>query len=152
MIGATIAPTSCPRRTSTGGSVASVSTSVARERLALEDPAAKREHVRLLRRGGERLRDGRRIARRLDERDRGRALEHHEERVGARLLGRAPRERVLHDPEARAVREQLVAQRLELLVRQAAIVRDDERLGRAELRGELLDDPFLVRFQHVISS
>ena len=45
-----------------------------------------------------------------------------------------------------------VAQRLELLVRQAAVVGDDERLGRSELGCELLDDPFLVRFQHVISS
>ena len=45
-----------------------------------------------------------------------------------------------------------VAQRLELLVRQPAVVRDDERVGRAELRGQLLDDPFLVGFQHVISS
>ena len=74
------------------------------------------------------------IARRLDERDRRRPLEHDEERVGACLLGGAPRERVLHDAEARAVRDQLVAQRLELLVREAAVVGDDERVGRAQLR------------------
>ena len=51
-----------------------------------------------------------------------------------------------------AVRDELVAERLELLVRQAAIVGDDQRVRRAEVRGELLDDPFLVRFQHVMSS
>ena len=150
--GATIAPTSCPRRTSSGRQRREPVDLLARERLALEDPSAQREDVRLLRGRGERLRDGSGIARRLDERDRGRAFEHDEQRVGARLLRRPARERVLDDPESRAVREQLVAQRLELLVRQPAIVRDDERLGGAELRGELLDDPFLVRFQHVISS
>ncbi len=101
---------------------------------------------------GEGLRNGGGISRRLDERDRGRSLEHHEQRVGARLLGGAARERVLDDAEARPVWQKLVPQRLELLVRQAAVVGNDEGVGRAELGRELLDDPFLVRFQHVISS
>ena len=116
------------------------------------DAAAENEYVRLLRGRSERLCDGGRIPRRLDERDRGRAFEHHEQVFCADLLRRTPRKRVLDDPEPGSMRDQLVAQSLELLVRQAAIVGDDERLGRAELGCELLDDPFLVRFQHVISS
>ena len=125
---------------------------VARECLALEEAASQREHVRLLRRRRERLGDGCGIARGLDECDRGRPLEHEEKRVGTRLLGGAPRKRVLDDPEPGPVRQELVTKRFELLVRQAAIVGDDQRVGRPELGGELLDDPFLVRFQHVMSS
>ena len=49
-------------------------------------------------------------------------------RLGAGQLGRAARQRVLDDAEASPVLEQLVAQRLELLVRQAAVVGDDQRL------------------------
>ena len=125
---------------------------LSRQRLPLEDPATEREHVRLLRGGRERLRDGGRVARRLDERDRGRALEHHEQRIGSGLLRGASGQRVLDDPKACAVRQQLIPQRLELLVREAAVVGDDERLRRSEIGCELVDDPFLVRFQHVVSS
>jgi hypothetical protein len=49
-----------------------------------------------------------------------------------------------------AVLEEHVAQALELLVREAAVVRDDERLRLAELGGQLGDDPFLVRFEHLV--
>ncbi len=73
-------------------------------------------------------------------------FEHDEELLGSGLLCGAARQRVLNDSKPGALRQQLVSKRLELFVRQAAIVGDDERLGRAELSGELLDDPFLVRF------
>ena len=125
---------------------------VARERLALEDATAQRQYVRLLGGRRERFRHGCRVARRLDEGDRGRSLEHDEKRVGSRLLGGATGERVLDDAEARSVRDELIAQRLELLVGQAAVVGDEERVGRAQLGCQLLHDPVLVRFQHVVSS
>ena len=54
------------------------------QRLPGEDAAAEREHLRVLRCVGERLRDGDGIAVRLDERDRRRALEQGEQRLGAR--------------------------------------------------------------------
>ena len=78
------------------------------------------------------------------------ALEHHEERVGTGQLGGLAGERVLDDPETRAVLEQDVAKRFELLVREPAVVRDDQRLRRPEFGGELRDDSFLVGSQHVI--
>jgi hypothetical protein len=49
------------------------------------------------------------------------------------------------------VRQERVAKRLELLVREPTVVGDEQRVGRAELRRELIDDPLLVRSQHVSS-
>ena len=49
--------------------------------VAVEDAASDREDLRRLRRVGKRLRHGDHVAVRLDEGDRGRALEHREERV-----------------------------------------------------------------------
>jgi hypothetical protein len=54
-----------------------------------------------------RLRDSARVAVRLEERDRGRPLEQREQRITAGRFCRAPRKRVLHDGEARAMLEQL---------------------------------------------
>jgi hypothetical protein len=68
------------------------------------------------------------------------------------LLGGAARERVLHDLEARAVREQLGAKCIDLRHRQAAVVRDDQRVGRAQALGQIGDDAFLLFLVHVISS
>ena len=73
-----------------------------RDRATLHDPAADGEDLGRLRRVGERLRDGDGVAARLEERDRARAVEQREQRVGARGLGRAARQRVLDDGEARA--------------------------------------------------
>ena len=103
----------------------------------------------LVRRVGERLRDGDRVAVGLDERDRGRALEQREQRVRAGRLGRAPGQRVLDDREAGAVLEQLRAQLVDLGVRQAAVVGDDQRLRRAQPLGQLCDDPLLVTLLHL---
>src|SRR4029078_2834573 len=50
------------------------------------------------------------------------------------------------------VRAQLDAELVELRVRQPAVVRDDERVGRAQLLGELCDDLFLLCSLHVDSS
>ncbi len=125
---------------------------LAREGLTLEDPAAHHEHVGLLGLRRKRLRDCRGIAARLDERDRGRPFEHHEERFRSRFCRRAPGKRVLDDPKARAVLEQVVAEGLELLVREPSVVGDDQRLRRFQLRRQLGDDLFFVGFQHVVSS
>ncbi len=122
------------------------------DRASSEQAAPEREHLRVPRRVGERLRDGDRVAVRLDERDRGRSLEQGEQRLGARRLCGPPRESVLHDLEPRAAAAQLRAELLELGVRQAAIVRDDQRLGRPELLGELGDDLFLLGSLHVVPS
>jgi hypothetical protein len=59
-----------------------------------------------------------------------RPLEQREERVGARVLARAPCERVLDDREPRPVLEQLAAQVVDLRHRQTAVVGDDQRVGR----------------------
>ena len=83
--------------TSGAGSFASSSTSAPVSVCAGEDAAAEREHLRVLRRVGERLRDGDGIALRLDERDRRRPFEQGEQRLRARLLGGATGERVLDD-------------------------------------------------------
>ena len=56
------------------------------DRAPCEQAAAKRQHLGVPRRVGERLRDGDRVAVGLDERDRGRALEQRQERLAADLL------------------------------------------------------------------
>ena len=125
---------------------------VARQRLAFEDPSAQRQHVGLLGLRRERLRHGRGIAAGLDEGDRRRTFEHDEQCVGAGLLGRPASQRVLDDAKPCSVLEQIVAQRLELLVREPAVVGDDQRVRFSQVRGELGHDSFLVGFQHVMSS
>ena len=150
--GAMIAPSTWPRSTSSGGSVARLSHLRRRHRPALHDPAADREHARLARRVGERLRGRDHVAVRLEERDRARALEQREQRVGAGGLGRTARQRVLHDREARAALDQPRAERVDLRHRQAAVVGDEQRVGRAQPLGQLCDDLLLVLFLHRITS
>ncbi len=132
---------------SAGGSLARRLTSSAPISLALEQPAADDEHLGLAR-VVERLRDGDRVAAGLDERDRGRPVEEREQRIDARGLGRALRERVLDDGEPRALLDQLAAQLVDLGDGEAAVVRDDQRLGRLEPLGELLDQSFFLRSLH----
>ncbi len=52
--------------------------------LPVQDAAADLEHARLAGRVAQRLRDGDRVAVRLEERDRRRAVEQREQRLGAR--------------------------------------------------------------------
>ena len=107
--GAAIAPSTCPRSTSAGGSFASSSTSSA-PTPALEDAAAHREHVVSVRR--RRAPSQRRPGRRpIEEGDRGRPVEQREQRRPRPRLGRAACQRVLDDGEPRPVPEQLFAQR-----------------------------------------
>ena len=97
----------------------------------------------------ERLRDRDGIAVGLDERDRRRALEQREQRVRPGGLGRAAGERVLDDREAGAVLDQLRAQAVDLGVREAAVVGDDQRLRRPQPLGQLCDDSFLLTLLHL---
>ena len=106
--------------------------------------AADLEHLRLARRVGERLRGRDHVAVGLEERDRGRAVEQREQRVGAGRLGRAARQRVLDDGEARAALDQPRAQVVDLRHRQPAVVGDEQRVRGLQPRGQLLDDLFFL--------
>ena len=125
---------------------------LAGHRLALEDAAANREHLRRPCRVGERLGNGDRVAIRLEEGDRGRPVEQRQHDVRPRSFGRAACKRVLDDGEARPVLEQLSAQRVDLLHRQPAVVRDDEGVRRLQPLGQVSDDLLLVLSQHFCSS
>jgi len=119
-----------------------------RDRSAVEDASPDREHLRLAGGRADRFGDGNGIAVGLEKRDRGRAIEQREQRVGARGLGRAAGQRVLHDGELRPVLEQLGAETVDLGHRQPAVVRDDQRLARLEPIGQVCDDLLLVLFLH----
>ena len=118
----------------------------------LEDAAADHEHV--ARAGGlvQHLRDRDRVALGVEERDCGRPLDQLEHVGRAGLLGRELRQRVLDDGEARARLEQARAELVDLRHRQAAVVRDHQGLRVGQPLGQLGDDPFFLRSQHVISS
>ena len=142
----TIAPTSWPRSTSTGGSFASVLDLLAPTSTALEDAAADREHLRRLapRRAsafatatGSPSLSTNAIARR--------PFEQREQRVRPGGLGRPARQRVLDDREARAVRRAAsCAGRRSAAFVEPAVVGDDQRLRRAQALGQLRDDSLLL--------
>src|SRR4029453_5237223 len=120
--------------------------------LAFQDSSADLEDARLPHRGVQRLRDGDWIAVRLEKRDRRWAVQEGQERIGPGLLGRTPRERVLDDREAGPVVEELAAQLVDRRHGEPAVVGDDQRLGGAELIGELGYHLFFVGSQHRITS
>ena len=132
--GAAIAPSTWPRSTSSGGSVARLSMSSADDRAALQDAAADREHLRLAGGVGERLRDRDGVAVGLEERDRGRAFEQREQRVGAGGLGRAAGQRVLHDRNCAPCLSSSVRSVVDLRHRQPAVVGDDQRVASSRSR------------------
>jgi len=61
-------------------------------------------------------------------------------------------ERVLDDREARAVLDQLGAELVDLGHGQAAVVRHEQRLGRAQPLGQLGDNSLFVLFLHQLTS
>src|SRR5207245_10997244 len=75
-----------------------------------------------------------------------------EERVRACGFGCPPRERVLHDREARTVLDQLRAQLVDLRHGQSAVVGDQQRLCRTQPLGQLGDHSLLLFFLHLLTS
>ena len=108
--------------------------------------------MRLARRIGERLRRRHHVAVRLEERDRTRAVEQREHRVGAGGLGGPARERVLDDGEARAALEQPRAKLVDLRHRQPPIVGDEQRVGSLQPLSQLLDNLFFLISSHLTST
>jgi hypothetical protein len=123
-----------------------------RDGLPREDAAADDEHAGLAYDLAQRLRGADGVAVTLEERDRGRPLEQRQQRLVARRLGGAPRERVLDDGEPGAVLEQLVAEPLHLGVRQPAVVRDDQGVRGADALRQPLDHLLLLSLQHRFTS
>ena len=120
---------------------------VCRDLGTVQEAALDHEHLGLGR-VVECLCDRDRVTVGLEERDRGRALQHRQQRVDARGLGGTLRERVLDDREAGPVLDQLRAELVELGDGQAAVVRDDHRLARLQPLGELCDQALLFRSVH----
>ena len=75
-----------------------------------------------------------------------------EQRVLARRLGGAPRQRVLDDAERRAVLQHLGAERVDLAHREPAVVRDEQRVRLLQLLRQLRDETFLLGFLHMAIS
>ena len=123
-----------------------------RHRASLHDAAADLEHLRLARGVGKRLGGRDHVAVGLEERDRARPVEQREQRIRAGGLGRAARERVLDDGEARAALEQPRAQLVDLRHRQPAIVGDEQRVRGLQARGQLLDNVFFLISSHLTST
>jgi hypothetical protein len=119
---------------------------------SLEDAAADLEHVRLARRVRERLRSRDHVAVGLEEGDRARAVEQREQRVRAGRLGGPARKRVLDDGEARAAVEQARPQIVDLRHGQPAVVRDEQRVGGFQPRGQLVDNLFFLFLLHLTST
>ena len=107
------------------------------ERRAVHDPAAVLEHVVLLGEGGDRLGDDDGVA--LDEREGDRALEELVDVLGPGLLGGELGEAVLDDLELGVGLAELGAKLGGLGDADALVVDGEDRLGGAEILGELID-------------
>ncbi len=107
------------------------------ERCPVHDAAAVLEHVVLLGEGGDRLGDDDGVA--FDESERDRALKEVVDVLGPGLLGGELREAVLDDLELRVGLAELGAEFGGLGDADALVVDGEDRLGRAEIFGELVD-------------
>ena len=117
---------------------------------AFEEAAPDDEDVSLTR-VVERLRDRDRVAVGLEECDRRRPVEERDQTLDSSRLGGTLRERVLDDREPRALLDQLAAQLVDLRDGEPAVVRDDQRLGRAQPLGELLDQSLFLGSVHSVA-
>src|SRR5215204_2334888 len=116
-------------------------------RLALQDAATDAQDLRLAGGVAQRFGDADHVSV-ADEGDRGWAVEELDQLGHTGLLGCTLRERVLNDGEASAVLEHLGPHAVDLGHGQPAVVRDDQRVGRAQPLDEVCDHAFLLSFQH----
>ncbi len=117
------------------------------EHRAVEQAALELEQVQRTSGVVERLGGHRGVA--VDQRQRGRADEHRLEVRGARLVGGALGQRVLDHAEAGIGIAQLGPQLGDLGHRDAAVVDCEDRLGGADLLGDLVDDDGFLVSVHV---
>ena len=108
------------------------------QRGSVQQPALELEQVERAGRVVERLGGGRGVA--VDECERRRPDEHRLELLDPGFVGGPLAERVLDDPEAGVGVAELGAQVGDLRHRDAAVVDREDRLGRADLLGDLVDD------------